>query len=70
VMVAIGLAIGGIASMFVGRFFRSYLYDTQPTDPATFGVLAIALLAAAAVACAGPARRATQVDPMLALRSE
>jgi len=70
VMVAIGLAIGGIASMFVGRFFRSYLYDTQPTDPATFGVLAIALLAAAAVACAGPARRATQVDPILALRSE
>ena len=56
--------------MFVGRFFTSYLYDTQPTDPATFGILAIALLAAAAVACAGPARRATQVDPMLALRSE
>jgi putative ABC transport system permease protein len=69
-MVAIGLAIGGAASMFVGRFFTSYLYDTQPTDPATFGVLAIALLAAAAVACAGPARRATQVDPILALRSE
>jgi ABC-type antimicrobial peptide transport system permease subunit len=70
VMVAIGLAIGGAASMFVGRFFTSYLYETQATDPATFGVLAIALLAAAAVACAGPARRATQVDPMLALRSE
>ncbi len=70
VMVAIGLAIGGAASMFVGRFFTSYLYETQPTDPATFGVLAIALLAAAAVACAGPARRATQVDPILALRSE
>jgi len=70
VMVALGLAIGGVASMFVGRFFTSYLYETQATDPATFGVLAIALLAAAAVACAGPARRATQVDPMLALRSE
>jgi putative ABC transport system permease protein len=70
VMVAIGLAIGGAASMFVGRFFTSYLYDTRPTDPATFAVLAIALLAAAAVACAGPARRATRVDPMLALRSE
>jgi predicted permease len=70
VMVAIGLAIGGTLSMFVGRFFTAYLYDTRPTDPTTFGAVAIALLAAAAVACAGPARRATRVDPILALRSE
>jgi predicted permease len=69
-MVAIGLAIGGVASMFVGRFFTSYLFDTRPTDPTTFIAVAVMLLAAAAVACAGPARRATRVDPILALRSE
>jgi predicted permease len=69
-MVAIGLTIGGTVSMFVARFFTSYLYDTRPTDPTTFVAVAIMLLAAAALACAGPARRATRVDPILALRSE
>jgi putative ABC transport system permease protein len=69
-MVLAGLAIGGTASIFVGRLFTTYLYATQPTDPGTFMIVAAALLAASIVACAGPARRATRVDPMLALRSE
>ena len=49
---------------------QTYLFDTKPTDPVTFLVVAVAFLAAAAIACLGPAWRATKVDPMLALRAE
>ena len=69
-MVLMGLAIGGVASLFVGRLFASYLYDTRPADPATLLGVTVAFLVASVIACAGPARRATRVDPMQALRSE
>jgi ABC-type antimicrobial peptide transport system permease subunit len=48
----------------------SYLFDTQPSDPSTLAAVSLAFVIAGAVACLGPARRATRVDPMLALRSE
>jgi ABC-type lipoprotein release transport system permease subunit len=46
------------------------LYGIQPTDPATFCAVAVVILAAAAIAMVLPARRASGVDPMTALRSE
>jgi ABC-type antimicrobial peptide transport system permease subunit len=69
-LVALGLAIGLIASFAVVRVLQTYLYDTAPTDPLTFVIVAIAFLAAGSLAALGPAWRATRVDPMLALRAE
>jgi hypothetical protein len=48
----------------------AYLFDTAPTDPATFLAVAVSFVIAAAAACAGPAWRATTVDPMQALRAD
>jgi putative ABC transport system permease protein len=46
------------------------LYEIKPTDPATFGIVALGLLFVSLVACYIPARRAAQVDPLIALRYE
>jgi putative ABC transport system permease protein len=70
VLVVIGLVAGIAASAFAARVLTSYLFDTQPSDPSTLAGVALAFIVAGAVACLGPARRATRVDPMLALRSE
>ena len=70
VLVAVGLAVGVAAAIGAGRVLSSYLYETQPTDPAIYLVVAAAFLAAGALACLGPAWRATTVDPLLALRGE
>lgn len=65
-----GIAIGGIASFAASQLLASLLFKTEPTDPIIFvGVLAI-LAAVAAIAGYLPARRATRVDPMIALRYE
>ena len=53
-----------------GRQPGAYLFDTAPTDPATFVAVAVSFVLAAAVACAGPAWRATTVDSMQALRAD
>lgn len=70
VLVAAGLAIGIVASLAATRVLSTYLFDTTATDPVTFVVVAGAFLVAGAIACLGPAWRATTVDPMLALRAE
>ena len=62
---------GGLAGAFaVTRYLRTLLFDVSPTDPITFVVVPLILCAAALAACYLPARRATNVDPMQALRYE
>jgi len=64
----IGLAVGLIGALAVTRVVRSLLFGVQPTDPATFAAVGVFMLAVALVACVVPARRATRVDPLVALR--
>jgi putative ABC transport system permease protein len=66
----IGLAIGLPASYGLTKLMEGYLYGVSLTDPLTFAVTSVTLLAVALLACYAPARRATLVDPMIALRCE
>ena len=66
----VGVAIGVLGALGAGRALVSLLYDVSPTDPATLIGGTSLLLVVAALACVIPARRATRVDPMVALRYE
>jgi ABC-type antimicrobial peptide transport system permease subunit len=65
-----GLLLGGALAWLGGRALRGLLYQVSPTDPVTLAGAALFLLAVSAVAAWLPARRATRVDPMEALRAE
>jgi putative ABC transport system permease protein len=69
-MVVFGVAAGLIGSAMLTRFLQTMLFEIKPTDPLTFGVLTALLVSVALLACLIPARRATRVDPLLALRHE
>jgi ABC-type antimicrobial peptide transport system permease subunit len=65
-----GLVIGLAVAAAVTRFARAFLFDVSPLDPVAFGAVTLLLLGVTAVASYVPARRATRVDPMVALRYE
>jgi putative ABC transport system permease protein len=70
VLTAIGIAVGAAGAWALTRLMSTLLFRMSPDDPLTFGTLALLLGVVAFVACWVPARRATRVDPMVALRYE
>jgi len=65
-----GITIGLIAALTTTRLMARFLYGVQPTDPTTFAAVSLLLIAVALLACYVPARKAMNVDPMIALRCE
>jgi ABC-type antimicrobial peptide transport system permease subunit len=66
----VGVVLGIAGALVLARFLESLVYGVGASDPLTFGFMAITLVAVAVIACWIPARRATRVDPLIALRTE
>jgi putative ABC transport system permease protein len=69
-LAAAGSAIGCVGALVSTRYLRTLLFGVEPIDPATFGLVPLGLMAVALFACWLPGRRASRVDPMVALRCE
>jgi putative ABC transport system permease protein len=70
ILIAAGVVIGAGASLALGSVMRNMLFEASARDPVTLGLIAAALIVVALVASVVPARRATRVDPLVALRTE
>ena len=68
-MVVLGLALGTIGALWLSRFMQSLVYNIEARDPLTLGAACLTLAAVGVIASLGPARRATSVDPVIALRN-
>ncbi len=68
--VLIGAVLGISTALATGRLLASFLFEIGPTDPASFGAATVLLLSVAMLASYLPARRASQADPVAALKSE
>jgi ABC-type antimicrobial peptide transport system permease subunit len=65
-----GTVIGVLLALVMARGLKSLIYDVSPADPLTFTAIGFAVIVVAIVACYIPARKATEADPMIALRAE
>jgi putative ABC transport system permease protein len=69
-LVAIGILLGGVSAFLLTRIMTDLLYGVSPTDPTVFWSISILLILVSLLACYLPARKATLVDPMMALHYE
>jgi predicted permease len=69
-LIALGALAGVIGALLLTRFLEKMLFNVSTHDPVTFGAIVVLLAAVAIVACLLPARRASKINPMLALRAE
>jgi ABC-type antimicrobial peptide transport system permease subunit len=70
VLAAFGVVIGIAVALALTRLLAGMLYGVKPSDPLTYGAVALVLVAVSLAACWIPGRRAVRVDPMAALRYE
>jgi len=69
-LAGLGIAIGIAVALGATKMMSSFLYEVRPADPTTFAAVCVILMSVAALACYLPARRATRVDPLVALRHD
>jgi ABC-type antimicrobial peptide transport system permease subunit len=69
-LVAVGLGTGILGALVLTRYLRTMLFAVTPTDPLTFTAISTILASVALLACFIPAQRATEVDPLVALRND